>query len=251
MKKNASPPQNGLDDLDDSIFGGESGDDQEAIQQWKNNHAVDHGTSKAVRGRLFDNRMVIIDTIPQCIPVAIQHLKEDIELFEEQLERLKESSVKKREVLSTKIEDRKDRLKYLQTREPCFLEKKGMCVYMDKYKGTRGRKQRRTEKCMGMMAYLGVIREEVIAEYADLDQEGMLVVGTELIPALLLEARIQIQLPAMDLTSTTDRGGMKANPLLKELRSITEHIEVLRESLRLRVEKLKNPGPVPGKGKGK
>lgn len=230
-----------MDNLDETLFGSDSELEQAAMKQWRANHAMDHGTSKSVRGRLFDNRMVIIDTIPQCIPVAIRHLEEDIAIFKEQLDRLKKCSEKKRTALAVKLKWREERLAYLLKREPCHLERRGMCIYMERTKGTRGNRARRTEKCMAMMSYLAVIREEVITEYVDMDQEGMLIVGTQLIPALLLESRIQIQIPAMDLTTSTDRGGIKANPLLKELRSTTEHIEAIRETLRLRMERLRNP----------
>lgn len=241
-----------MDNLDDSFFGGGSDVEQAAIQQWFKNFAPDHGTSKAVRGRLFDNKMVIFDTVPQCLPVAMKHLEEDIPFLEERVESLKEGSVKRKNAEAA-LEDKRRKLTYLQGREPCHLHMKEMCVYMKNYKGTRGTTSgRRTEKCMAVLSYLGAIREEVITEYADLDQEGMFIVGTELIPALLLEMRIQIQVPAMDLTSNTDRGGMKANPLLKELRSTTEHIAQIRESLRLRIEKLRAPesGATPS-GKGR
>jgi len=109
-------------------------------------------------------------------------------------------------------------------REACKLS--GSCTYITKKDGS----------CTVVSRMVSTYRTDFYEKYQDLDQGELNRVGFELMPLIVLQARMMIELSGGSLTEVGEKGSVKANPLLKEYHSVMVNISRIQTELDKKLE---------------
>jgi len=111
-------------------------------------------------------------------------------------------------------------------RDACSLGRSGSCTYTVKKDGS----------CTVVARMVSTYRMDFYEKYQDLDQGELNRVGFELMPLIVLQARMTIELSGGSLVEVGEKGGAKANPLLKEYHSVMVNISRIQTELDKKLE---------------
>lgn len=109
-------------------------------------------------------------------------------------------------------------------RDSCRLG--GSCTYTTKKDGS----------CTVVARMVSTYRMDFYEKYQDLDQGELNRVGFELMPLIVLQARMMVELSGGSLTDVGEKGSVKANPLLKEYHSVMVNISRIQTELDKKLE---------------